>query len=274
MKSAVVISTSSDSSISKKVITSLANLDIKTSILKIDSSVPDAEIFTPDLKENYFVENDHCLVNYGIRKLFFRKKLSFYSFGYLDDSENLVCSEGSLDLGSGTDQLKKACFSGTLNEKYCTKGFNGLLAVDSPPDTIPVKYLFHFKYPLNIMKAYISIMDKVDRSKKHPPVKILSTPGTIKVHEFFKKRAAICEDISELELGTTVITWSTRRFFTLLKQGFRPVPATRCLALWAYENKKRTIPCMILENPVNERLCIIKDHIKSHSIDNRTFKSS
>ena len=110
-------------------------------------------------------------------------------------------------------------------------------------------------------------MDKRNRTEKHNPVKILSLPGTVSIHEFFKGRAVFCNDISELEPGTTVITWSTARFFTLLKQGFRPVPGTRCLALWAYRNKKRTIADMILENPLNDRFVTIGNYIRSISIE-------
>lgn len=271
MKSAVVISTSSDSSISKRVMDHLSNLGIKTRLIRIDSSILENGTFSLDTDENYFVENDHSAIHFCVRKLFFQKNIHFHSFGFIDDSDNIVCSEGSLDIGSDLDRLKMMHDPAISNKESSAKNFNGLLAIDPPPDSIPSKYMFHFRYPLNIAKAYISIMDKADRSIRHSPVKILSRPGTVDVSLFFRKRAVICGDISELEPGTTVITWSTTRFFTLLKQGFRPVPGTRCLALWAYGNKKRNISNMILENPIDERVQTIRKYILSRSTEKILF---
>ncbi|HNW83029.1 MAG TPA: hypothetical protein PKG52_09080 [bacterium] len=242
------------------------NFDIRTSLIKIDSATSGNGIFSPNSNENYFIENDYSSSNFYLKKLFFRKNIPFHSFGFLDDSDNIVYSEGSLDIGSDLDKLNRH-HTGMITEKSTAKNFNGLLAIDPPPETIPTKYLFHFRYPLNIVKAYVSIMDKTDRINRHMQVKILSGPGTVDVSEFFKKRAVKCSDLKELEPGTTVITWSTARFFTLLNLGFRPVAGTRCLALWAYRNKERRISDMILEDPHNDRIETIRNYICSQSIE-------
>lgn len=270
MRNAVLISTSRDRQLSEKAAGILSSQGLSISILRPET-ISGCNFDQEGRTCSCFIENLHDDLTYKIRKQFFRGNIPFFSFGSFDNEE-IICCKGSLDIGADWDMLK-----GTENFPDRTGipypcGFNGLLAIETPPDTIPHKYLFHFKYPANIAATYISIMDK--KNEKHGPVKIIPSCGSLDLGKFFGHRAADCTDISELAAGTTVLTWSTERFFALLKLGLRPVPVSRCLALWAYGQRKRDLAEMIVKGPVDGRMDVISKFISSSSISKIASKTS
>lgn len=270
MRNAVLISTSRDRQLSEKAAGILSSQGLSISILRPET-ISECNFDQEGSACSCFIENLHDDLTYKIRKQFFRRNIPFFSFGSFDNEE-IICCKGSLDIGADWDIMEKMTSAYKIPDIIYPSDFNGLLAIETPPGTIPHKYLFHFKYSSNIAGTYISIMDK--KNEKHSPVKIIPSCRSLDLGKFFGHRAADCHDITELAPGTTVLTWSTERVFTLLKLGLRPVPVSRCLALWAYGPRKRNLAEMIVKGPLDGRIDVISKFISSSSIRRFASKTS
>ena len=140
MRNAVLISASSKLLMLERTAEELSRYGFQTSVLR------SADLFSTDFEKEkalYFIENLHDALTYQIKKHFFRRNVQFFSFGMLDSGKNIVCCKGSLDIGANWDMLEKIPEE-HKNSEILYPEFNGLLAIEIPPDAIPEKNLFHF----------------------------------------------------------------------------------------------------------------------------------
>lgn len=198
-------------------------------------------------KHILIIEDNYSESFFNLRKMLFVNNVEFLSFGRLrSDSLNIAC--GNLDIGFDKDQIVHSIPHTFETPKIPEPSYT--IAIDMPPETVPYRYLKYFRSVFLMSRGLTSFLATSD--KRHPPVTICASArpyngknknsSITDIHNFLGKRSRVISDISTIEKGTTVLTWSTKRFFLLLSMGFRPVPVTKCLAssiLYSRQDKLR-----------------------------------
>jgi len=186
-------------------------------------------------KHILIIEDNHSESFFNLRKMLFVNNVDFFSFGRLRaDDLNIAC--GNLDIGFNKDLIN--CSIPHTFETPQIPEPSYRIAIDMPPETVPYRYLKYFRSVFLMSRSLISFLSTSD--KRHKPITICAparpyngenkSSSIVDIQNFLGKRSRVISDISTIEKGTTVLTWSTKRFFLLLSMGFRPVPLTKCLA--------------------------------------------
>lgn len=200
-----------------------------------------------------YVEYDASAEYFYLKKLFSKFGKSFFSFGHLNETDSIFVVRGALDIG-----FHEASFfgcAGLFKEDHELAGldypeFNGLLALDVPPDAIPFKYVGLFRSPLQLTRNIIRFYNAWNDGAHHEKVMIYNPPKQdfYTLHKraeefsgFLGERGRNIEDFCEVPAGTTVLTWSSERFFSHLSHGLRPVVVTKSLLSPLWIRKKRTL---------------------------------
>lgn len=226
----------------------------------------------------FFIEDDPCPENFYLRKILFRKRIPFFSFSDISNDGKLTLLKGSFDIGFNHNNMEEIDVADTFFKVPSFPEFNGHIAIEPPPDTIPLRYLLHFRSPQFLVRNVIKTMNAYHQSKRHPQI-LIQTPvrpynsystsmRAFQIEKFLGKRAGTFKDTSELPAGTTVITWSTRRFLSLLSGGFRPLPATKCIASSIYPARKKNPAELIMFNPDHEDLKRLIGFINFSGVEN------
>ena len=198
-----------------------------------------------------FIEENYLDPFFNLRKLLFRNNVDFFSFGRFVP-ESINAAYGNLDIGFNKEFVNRKIKTLSLPSEPLVN-----IAVDIPPDSIPYRYLRYFKSPFLLSRNLISLLS--DSERRHKPVIILApvrpyngNSSIPDILNYLKKRGTITSDISKIEKGSTVLTWSTKRFMLLLSMGLRPVPITRCLAATALYSRKDSFKDIIIRNCKSE----------------------
>jgi hypothetical protein len=194
-----------------------------------------------------YVCEEHIPEFFFIRKFLYRNSFNFFSFGNIIDDKTLSLHRATLDIGTKLDTDLKMLPEEIDNHGYLSE-FKGYLAIDPPPDSIPYSHLGYFRSPKIFTNALISFLDFYYKKRRHPEIKIIAPqkPASCyeiskradQIIEFLGKRCKIIESTSEIEKGSTVITWSTKQFFSLRSEGFLSLPATKCGASFLFRKSK------------------------------------
>ena len=234
-------------------------------LLSIQKIVLNRVLDSTQKNEIFFLEENFSPESFYLKKQFFKQNSTFFSFGKLSKESGLSVVKGALDIGFHEASLLyfgDSSFAFDSLKQPCFPDFNGLLAIDAPPDSIPSRYLHFFRQPQLMTRALIRFYDSLNQTDKHPGIYIFSDPkpldkysSSARTSQFIKflgARGRTFSDFSELPAGTTVFTWSTKRFFTLLRNGFRPLPAARTLASLIFNRKSKSLENFILSSPNTE----------------------
>lgn len=226
----------------------------------------------------FFIEDDPCPESFYIKKLFFKEKISFFSFGNISDKEHITVLKKSLDIGFHHNTFQNFVFKEKIENSINIPCFNGLIAIEPPPDTIPLRYLLHFRSSQLIVRNVIKTMNGFYKFGKHPKILILNpvrpynsyttSSRALQIGKFFGERASHFNDHSELSPGTTVLTWSTKRYFFLLNAGLRPVPMTKCLVSSIYNARKKNIEELIMFKPADDDLNKLAHFLNTSGVEN------
>ena len=255
------------------------------SILSIQKIILDRILAEADENTVFFIEESFVPECFYIRKALFRSGKNFFSFGRLDPKFGLLVVRGALDIGFHEASFLDVC--GPVIEDYLVSPdtpkfpeFNGIIAIDAPPDSVPVRYLRFFRSPLLLTRSLIRFYNSYLPGKKHPEILVYSpekaadcytsSERTAQLTRLLGKRGKTFSDFSELPSGTTILTWSTKRFFSLLKNGFRPVPATRSFAAKMFDPKIRSIGELLTAQVEMFRFLEIEDFLRNSEL--RNFK--
>jgi hypothetical protein len=220
----------------------------------------------------FFIEDDFSPESFYIKKIFFRNRVPFFSFGSILPDGDISIVPGSLDIGFNITLLKNyRCQPSSVMPQYPV--FNGNIAIEAPPDTIPLRYLLHFRSSPFLVRNIIAALNKFYGNERHPAVSVQdpvrpynsysASTRAFQIKNLLGKRGCGFENLSDLPAGTTVLTWSTKRFFALLKAGMRPVPLTKCLVSSIFSSRKTTPEELIFSDPaqhdVNRIYCFVKE---------------
>jgi len=226
----------------------------------------------------FFIEDDPCPESFYLKKILFKNSVSFFSFGSILEKDHIAVVRNSLDLGFHHNTFQNFSVSGDFSETADVPDFNGYIAVEPPPDTIPLRYLLHFRSPQFLVRNVIKVFNGFHQSEKHPEVLLLNpvrpynsystSMRAFQIEKFFGKRASRFNDYGELSPGTTVLTWSTKRYFALLNAGLRPVPMTKCLVSSIYPARKKNIAELILFKPADGNLNRLISFVSGLGVEN------
>jgi len=210
-----------------------------------------------------------------IKKSLFRKSQNFFTFGKIIDSNLISISKSALDIGAKLDNHFNILTKATGDHTEAEPEFNGTVVIDPPPDSIPYSHLGYFRSPKIFTNALISFLDFYYKERRHPKIKVIAPqkPASCyeiskranQIIEFLGKRAEIIESTSEIEKGSTVVTWSTRQFFSLRSEGFLSLPATKCGASFLFR-KTKGIKELILEKHSENEIDILLQFYRDNSI--------
>ena len=253
-------------------------------LLSIQKMILDRILAEADENTLFFVEESFIPECFYIRKALFRSRRTFYSFGRLAREYGLSVVRGALDTG-----FDEASFLDVGGEIWNTNissrtlplpDFNGIIAIDAPPDSVPSRYLRFFRSPLQLTKTLIRFYNSWLPGKKHEKILVYSPEreadyytSSERTAQFIKllgARGKTFSDFSELTAGTTVLTWSTKRFFSLLKNGFRPIPMTRILAAKMFDPKAKSPSELFTKAPDMLSFSTIGDFL--HNCELKNFK--
>lgn len=253
-------------------------------LLSIQRIILDRIMSESDESTVFFVEESFIPESFYIRKTLFRNRRTFYSFGRLAPEFGLSIVRGVLDTGFHEASFPESAES----EKQAVPAvkvphfpeFNGIIAIDAPPDSIPARYLRFFRSPLQLTKGLIRFYNSCMPEEKHSKIFIYSpkkdadcyttSERTAQFIRLLGARGKTFSDFSELPYGTTVLTWSTKRFFSLLKNGFRPIPMTKTLSAKLFDPKAKSPAALITAVPDKESFIKIKDFL--HNCELKNFK--
>ncbi len=194
-----------------------------------------------------YICEEHIPEYFFLKKFLFKKLFNFHSFGKIINNELISVNAGAIDIGIKLDTSLK-----TMEEKIsCTETvfpeFNGLIAIDPPPDALPYSHLGYFRAPLNFARNLISFLDTQYKNERHPVVRIVvpqehdpykHSKRAFEIAKILGKRCEKVESFSDLKRNTSVITWSTQQFFKLLNSGLRPIPTTKCGASFLFRKSE------------------------------------
>jgi hypothetical protein len=253
------------------------------SILSIQKIILDRILAEADENTVFFVEESFTPESFYIRKALFRSNRTFFSFGRLAPESGISIVRGALDLGFHEASFLDFC--GQEKTVFSTKipvfpDFNRIIAIDAPPDSVPLHHLRFFRSPLQLTKGLIRFYNSFFPHEKHEEIFVYlpkkapdyytSSERTAQFIRLLGARGKIFSDFSELPAGTTVLTWSTKRFFSLLKNGFRPIPMTRSLSAKLFDKKIKSPCALITSSPDKESFIKIKNFL--HNCELRNFK--
>ena len=254
-------------------------------LLSIQKIILDRILSEADENTVFFIEESFVPESFYIRKALFRNRRTFFSFGRLAPESGLSIVRGALDLGfheaSFLDfpESEKPAFTAAKIPQF--PEFNGIIAIDAPPDSIPVRYLRFFRSPLQLTKGLIRFYNSLLPGEKHGKILVYSpkkepdcyttSERTAQFIRLLGARGKTFSDFSELPFGATVLTWSTKRFFSLLKNGFRPVPMTKTLSAKLFDPKIKSPAELIAANPDKESFMKIKDFLHNCELRNFAF---
>ena len=253
-------------------------------LLSIQKIILDRIIAEADENTLFFVEESFVPESFYIRKALFRNRLTFYSFGRIAPESGLSVVRGALDLGFHEasfldfEEPEKPVFATAKVPQF--PEFNGIIAIDAPPDSVPLRYLRFFRSPLQLTKALICFYNSFLPDERHGKILVYSpekeadfytsSERTAQFVKLLGARGKTFSDFSELPFGATVLTWSTKRFFSLLKNGFRPVPMTKSLSVKLFDPKIKSPAALITANPDKESFIKIKNFL--HNCELKNFK--
>ena len=261
--------------------------DGKTSpaaLLSIQKIILDRIMTEADENTVFFIEESFVPESFYIRKALFRDRRTFFSFGRLSSESGLSIVRGALDLGFHEasfldfEDSEKTAFPAVKIPQF--PEFNGIIAIDAPPDTVPARYLRFFRSPLQLTKGLIRFYNSLLSGERHGKILVYSpkkaadcytaSERTAQFIRLLGARGKTFSDFSELPFGSTVLTWSTKRFFSLLKNGFRPIPMTKNLSAKLFDPKIKSPAELITANPDRDSFIKIKEFL--HSCELRNFK--
>ncbi len=253
-------------------------------LLSIQKIILDRILSDADKSTVFFVEESFVPESFYIRKALFRSGKTFFSFGRLAPESGLSIVRGALDLGFHEasfldfEDAAKPAFQAAKVPQF--PEFNGIIAIDAPPDSVPARYLRFFRSPLQLTKALIRFYNSYIPDERHGKILVYSPKKTADCYTASERTAQFTRllgargktfsDFSELPSGTTVLTWSAKRFFSLLKNGFRPIPMTKSLSAKLFDPKTKSPAELITSAPDKEAFLKIKDFL--HNCELRNFK--
>ncbi len=234
----------------------------------------------------FFIEESFVPECFYIRKVLFRKGIPFFSFGRISPESGISVVHGALDLGfheaSFLDADGEATDCQSSPKTLHFPEFNGIIAIDAPPDPVPARYLRFFRSPLLLTRSLIRFYNSYLPGRRHEKILVYSpektedcytsSERTAQFVRLLGKRGKTFRDFSELSPGTTVITWSTKRFFSLLKNGFRPVPATKSLAAKMFDPKIKSIGKLLASAPEMSEFLAVKEFLNNCKLKNFRIK--
>ena len=232
-------------------------------LLSIQKIILDRILDEADENTVFFIEESFVPESFYLRKALFRSRRIFFSFGRLAPEYGLSVVRGALDIGfheaSFSDVSEPVTDCEFEYRALDLPDFNGIIAIDAPPDSIPARYLRFFRSPLQLIRSLIRFYDSRQTGKRHDKILVYSpkkepdcytaSERTAQFIRLLGARGKTFSDFSELPSGTTVLTWSTKRFFPLLKNGFRPVPMTRCLSARLFNRKTKSPAVLFIAAP-------------------------
>ena len=220
-------------------------------LLSIQKIILDRILSEADENTIFFIEESFVPESFYIRKALFRSRRTFFSFGRLAPEFGLSVVRGALDLGfheaSFSDVSEMPADHDFKYKSLHLPDFNGIIAIDAPPDSVPVRSLRFFRSPLQLVRSLIRFYNSRFPYERHEKILVYSPKkeadcytASERTGQFIRllgERGEAFSDFSKLTEGTVVLTWSTKRFFSLLKNGFRPVPLTKCLSARLFDRK-------------------------------------
>lgn len=250
----------------------------QAAVLSIQSGYIEKAVTRNEKAAAFFIFDDISPESFYLKKLLTIKKRLFFCFGTLNETFGTSVMKGTLDIGFNTDMIKNRVCTEPFIKTPLPLPFNGKIAIEPPLDTIPLRYLYRFRSVEYLVREIIKTMNAFYGSKKHPPIQILapvrpyssysvSTRGNI-IEMLLGKRGMKFAELAELEKGTTVLTWSTRRYFNLLKSGMRPVPMTKSLALSTIHGNIKSIKDLIFFKPEHHDIVQLFSFVKSTGVEN------
>ena len=253
-------------------------------LISIQKIILDRILAEADENTVFFVEESFVPESFYIRKALFRNRRTFYSFGRTAPEYGLSIIRGALDIGfneaSFSDVSGSAMEYNISSRTLPIPDFNGIIAIDAPPDSIPVRYLRFFRSPLLLTKTIIRFYNSLLPGKRHEKIFVYSpkkeadcytaSERTAQFIRLLGARGKTFSDFSEIPSGTAVLTWSTKRFFQLLKNGFRPIPMTRTLAAKMFSPKIKSPAALFTAAPDMLSFLTIEDFL--HNCELRNFK--
>lgn len=231
---------------------SLLTKNIKSSIINIDNSQHEKLLRKCGKDILIFQDSNSCSF-YALKKMLFRNKTDFFTFGRMTP-ETLSFTQGNFDIGFNKDSIRK------VTETHIAPQFPELsynVAIDVPPEAVPYKYLGYFRSTYLLTNSLISFLSKFETP--HKKIKIIAptrpydlgitNAKILEISSFMGERAEIISDLSCIEKGSTILTWSTKRYLLFLSMGFRPVILTKCLASSALFTKNCSLSQMFTTCP-------------------------
>ena len=252
-------------------------------LLSIQKMILDRILAEADEDTLFFVEESFVPECFYIRKALYRNRRTFYSFGRIAREYGLSVVRGALDIGFDEASFLEFPEPERVYELTCfMPEFNGIIAIDAPPDSIPSRYLRFFRSPLQLTKTLIRFYNSWIPGKRHPHILVYSPEreadyytSSERTAQFIKllgARGKTFSDFSELPAKTTVLTWSTKRFFSLFKNGFRPIPMTRILAAKMLDPKAKSPSELFTEGPDMLPSAKIERFLITHELKNFRIK--
>ena len=232
----------------------------------------------------FFLEENFSPESFYLKKTLFRCGTAFFSFGRIASEFGLTIVKGALDLGF--HEASFLCLKNQDDIVFQPKmpafpEFNGKIAIDAPPDPIPARYLRFFRSPLLMTRGLIRFFNESEPHKRHGKIYVYSpetlsdtytsSERTAQFLKFLGKRGRSFSDFSELPPKTTVLTWSAKRFFSLWKNGLRPVPATKSLAAQMFSPKIRSVGGLLTSSPDAEKTVNVLNFLKNSELSNFDF---
>ena len=253
-------------------------------LLSIQKIILDRIMAEADGDTLFFVEESFGPENFYIRKALFRSRRIFYSFGRLAPEYGLSVVRGALDLGFdeasflGVSEPMKLYESTSLTLPL--PDFNGIIAIDAPPDSVPSRYLRFFRSPLQLTKTLIRFYNSRLPGERHEKILVYSpkkepdcytsSERTAQLIRLLGARGETFSDFSDLTAGTAVLTWSTKRFFSLLKNDLRAIPMTKTLASKMFVSGTKSPAALFTEAPDMLSFLTIGDFL--HNCELKNFK--
>ena len=253
----------------------------QSALVSIQKIVLDRLLERTDAEGLFFIEENFSPESFYIKKTLFRYGTGFFSFGRIASDSGITIVKGALDPGfHEASFLYPKNLNGTVFQPKIPvfPEFNGKIAIDAPPDSIPARYLRFFRSPLLMTRGLIRFFNGSEPRKRHGKIYVYSpeqasdtytsSERTAQFIKFLGKRGKSFSDFSELPPKTTVLTWSTKRFFSLWKNGLRPIPATKSLAAQMFRQKIKSIGELVTLMPDSEKIIKVRNFLQMSELEN------
>lgn len=256
----------------------------QSALISIQKIVLERLLEQTEKDELFFLEENFSPESFYLKKTLFRCGTCFFSFGRIASDFGITIVKGALDLGfhEASFLYPKNTYDIVSRPKMpAFPEFNGKIAIDAPPDSVPARYLRFFRSPLLMTRGLIRFFNESEPHKRHGKIYVYSpetdsgtytsSERTVQFLKFLGKRGRSFSDFSDLPPKTTVLTWSAKRFFSLLKNGFRPVPATKSLAAQMFAPKIRSVGGLVTSSPDAERALNVLNFLKKSELSDFDF---